>query len=102
MGILGDTFENLVGSLYVSYIVLLPTEQAEIAYTQAPDWLRQYAFDLLQRIWGNIITEGAKAGGRSFAARFPEPAGMKDFRERRAREIADREANRVRPNTDLK
>jgi hypothetical protein len=102
MGILGDTFENLVGSLYVSYIVLLPTEQAEIAYTQAPDWLRQYAFDLLQRIWGNIIAEGAKAGGRSFAARFPEPAGMKDFRERRAREIADREANRVRPNTDLK
>lgn len=102
MAVLGDTFENLSGSLFTQYLRVLPTEQAQTAYTQAPEWMRQYAFDSMQRLWSDVLTEGEKGGGKSFATMFPEPPGMKEFRARRAREIQEQEAKRVRSSTDLK
>ena len=103
MGILGDTFENFAGTVYSITLGTLPTEQAQTVYTQAPEWLRQYAFDFLQQSpLTALMARGEQAGGKSFAQSFPEPAGMPEFRARREREKKEMEAGRVRANTELK
>ncbi len=102
MGILGDTFENFSGTVFSITLGTLPAEQAQTVYSQAPDWLRQYAFDFLRQGLTEIMAQGEKSGGKTFAQLFPEPAGMPAFRARRERELKEQDAARVRTNTDLK
>jgi hypothetical protein len=101
MAFLGRAFEVIAGEMFTDMMIGVGLDQAKNAYALASDELRQYAYDTLrQRFSKSMDKEPDKS--RHFAAYFPEPVGMDAFRARKAKEAAEREAERIRLNQQLK
>lgn len=102
MGVFSEKFAYIAGVTFVRQIMTLPFEQAETAYNQAPDWLRQYAYDGLKAGWADVLKNEESVGGRKFETVFPEPLGMPAFREQMARDLEERKARAARLDNNLK
>lgn len=73
-------FKYLAGGVFAATINLLPFDEAELAYTYAPEGLQQYAYDILREKFKPELDEAVADGGEPFETLFPEPEGMDAFR----------------------
>jgi hypothetical protein len=73
-------FELAAGQRFVTFMLSLSLDEAEMMYDRAPESLRRYAFDALETRYKEDLTAIAAAGGRGFDALFPEPSNMNAFR----------------------
>lgn len=86
-------FGMVAGGVFTQMIGILPLEDAETMYDNAPNDLKQYAYDMLvQRFKAGLEEEVRRVGGRPFEEIFPEPPGMARFRVDYQQMIEEREA----------
>jgi len=84
-------FRHLAGGVFAATIEDLPLDEAELAYSYAPETLQRYAYDILRERFKEPLDKEESAGGASFASLFPEPTEMPAFRaflEQKERERA--------------
>lgn len=79
MDVLGDNFPDLAGITFARQLQLWPLDDARTAYMGAPDWLRQYAFNIMKQMYSENLAKEVALGGKKFEELFPEPAGMDAF-----------------------
>jgi hypothetical protein len=73
-------FNIMAGQVFAGFIGILEFDDAELAYTSAPDDLKRFAYDAIADRYRELLEETAKEGGRTFAQVFPEPPGMAEHR----------------------
>lgn len=74
-------FRHYAGMVYAMFFSNLALAEAEQAYLNAPDDLKQYAYDTLSGLYRDAINALAERGeSKTFDAMFPEPPGMENFR----------------------
>lgn len=86
-------FRFMAGRVFADIISLLDVDDAEVAYFNAPNQLRQFAYDILAARFSDTLAASADAGGREFEAVFPEPEGMDEFRVYVQRAAAEASSN---------
>ena len=85
-------FPFLAGNIFVNMLMQLGPDEAEILYGNAPDDLKQYAFDPLTVRFKDFVDQlEAQGDSDPFELIFPEPAGMEAFRPIYQRKLAARQ-----------
>lgn len=73
-------FRHLAGGVFAATIENLPFDEAELAYSYAPESLQRYAYDILRERFKPAMDEAGARDAESFESVFPEPTGMQAFR----------------------
>ncbi|MEM7756059.1 MAG: hypothetical protein AAF297_10535 [Planctomycetota bacterium] len=96
MDFMDPDFRIVAGGALANLISSMPLDEAESLYFNAPEDLKQFAYDIVRARFADSLDAAAEEGqGEPFALLFPEPAGMDAFRiEMNARE-ADRSRRRL-------
>ncbi len=85
-------FPFFAGNLFANSLLRLRPAEAEILYGNAPNDLRQYAYDTIVRRFKAFIDEEEKAGNsKPFDLLFPLPDDMESFRVIYERKVQARE-----------
>ena len=85
-------FAFLAGNVFVNILASLGPTEAELLYGNAPDDLKQYAYDSLAiRFKGYFDNLAANGESEPFDTLFPEPPNMKEFRVMYDRKLQARE-----------
>lgn len=86
-------FPFLAGNFFVNVLTSLGPAEAEILYGNAPNDLRQYAYDALRtRFKGFVDQLEANGDSEPFDLIFPVPDGMEEFRIAYERKLEARQA----------
>lgn len=99
MDVLPSDFRLAAAGIFAQLLAIMDPDDAEVIYDNAPDDVKRYGYDMLQRRFRQEFEELARRGGRGFSEVFPEPPGMDAFRAEMAR--LEAEASR-RPQTEMK
>lgn len=85
-------FRVQAGMVLVDILRTMDLDDAERIYDRAPPDLKRFAFDELRATYQEDVDRRAGRGGRTFAQIFPEPEGMRTFRESMRRYLDARNA----------
>lgn len=94
MEFLDRRFDFVAGQVFGVLLPQLEMDMAQQAYYNAPEDLRKWAYDELVERYRPLFEDEAGqpiVEGRSFAAVFPEPQGMPEFRAMVERELRGRQ-----------
>jgi hypothetical protein len=100
MELMSKHFRLVAAAELIKLLRVLDLDDAETLYNNAPDFLRQFAFDEVRNAFGPAIAAMQERGGRPFNLIFPEPPGMDEHRAA-MRALAEEEAAR-RPEMEVK
>lgn len=74
-------FREMAGSLFAQLASILPVEQAEVLFGEAPNELRVWAYDILvERFKPRVDQAAQRFGTPAFEVLFPQPAGIERHR----------------------
>ncbi len=83
-------FRLFAGGVFAQVFQNVPLDEAEILFSYATDDLKLFAYDILISMYKEMLDERAEdTGTRNFAAVFPEPPGLEQFRQERDRMAAE-------------
>ena len=75
-----NLFNTMAGLVFAGFIEALERDDAETAYSNAPNDLKRYAYDALASRYREQFDQEAADTGRNFDRVFPEPEGMAEHR----------------------
>jgi len=73
-------FRYVAGGVFAATIDNFAFDEAELAYTYAPDDLKRYGYQMLVDKFREALDSTDTAEGQTFDDLFPEPPGMDEFR----------------------
>jgi hypothetical protein len=88
-------FRYVAGGVFAATIDSLAFDEAALAYSYAPDSLKQYAYDMLAERFRTALNESPTEEGQTFEDLFPEPPGMEQFRAYLAQKERERRESDV-------
>ncbi|MFM9996749.1 MAG: hypothetical protein ACKVU4_13230 [Phycisphaerales bacterium] len=80
MELMPSDFRLLAADILVRLVTALDLDDAETLYNNAPEDLKRFAFDRITEVFGPVMADLQKRGGRTFAQVFIEPSGMDEHR----------------------
>lgn len=97
MEVMDRDFWWMTGNLFAAFLTnAVDVEEAEIMYANAPNSMKQYAYDALRDLYQAPMNQIAERGaGRPFAEVFPEPPGMAQHREMVRRKQQERAGSAI-------
>lgn len=92
MEVMDRDFRMLAGGVFMQFLGILDQDQAEIAYGNAPNDLRLFAYDMLQERFRADMDGDTSQGARKFDQVFREPTGLAEHRKELERLLERRSA----------